>query len=325
MDMISFGSVFLELVFGQLDRLPGPGEEVFTDEFAISCGGAVTSASAAAAAGVRAGLCTLLGDDLGSQVVTEHCAATEVDISPSAQATGPAAGITVVLNFDGDRGFVTHMPGRDRHEPEVPRWQQVLREHRPAWCYLHAGPPVPPMLRQAREQGAKIMLDISLGTERDRQAVIECVRLADVFVPNADELLELTGTATLDQALPVAAAWGTPMVVTRGAAGALVWQPDAGVTPVSDGISEVTVRDLTGAGDNFAGAMIGALIGGASLVRAAAAGNAAGSRSVGQLGAVGAIGAGGAGAGWPLRPMVVSQVAAVLAATGQSGSGDPES
>ena len=52
--MISFGSVFLELVFGHVPELPGPGEEVFTDEFAMSCGGAVTSASAAAAGG-RAG------------------------------------------------------------------------------------------------------------------------------------------------------------------------------------------------------------------------------------------------------------------------------
>ncbi len=53
--MISFGTVFLELVFGQLERLPGPGEEVFTDEFAISCGGAVTSATAAAAGGAQDG------------------------------------------------------------------------------------------------------------------------------------------------------------------------------------------------------------------------------------------------------------------------------
>ena len=51
MDMISFGSVFLELVFGHVRTLPGPGEEIFTDEFAVSCGGAVTSASAAARTG----------------------------------------------------------------------------------------------------------------------------------------------------------------------------------------------------------------------------------------------------------------------------------
>ena len=52
--MISFGSVFLELVFGHVHTLPGPGEEVFTEEFAVSCGGAVTSASAAARAQRRA-------------------------------------------------------------------------------------------------------------------------------------------------------------------------------------------------------------------------------------------------------------------------------
>ncbi|HEX9066073.1 MAG TPA: carbohydrate kinase family protein [Streptosporangiaceae bacterium] len=318
--MISFGTVFLELVFGQLDRLPGPGEEVFTDEFAVSCGGAVTSAAAAAAAGVRAGVCTRLGDDLGSQVVTEHCAATGVDLSASVQVTGAAAGITVVLNFDGDRGFVTHLPGRDEHEPEVTRWLGVLAEHQPAWCYLHAGRAVPPLLRQARDQGSRVMLDISLGDERDRDAVVECVRLADVFVPNADELLALTGTASLDEAVAAASAWGTPLVVTQGAAGAVVWQPGTGVTRVLDGVADVTVRDLTGAGDNFAGAMVGALIGGASLAEAAVSGNAAGSRSVGWLGAVGEIGPNGAGAGWPLRSIAAGQAAAVLAASGRPGS-----
>ena len=42
MEVISFGSVFLEIVFGQMDRLPTPGEELYVDPFAFSCGGAVT-------------------------------------------------------------------------------------------------------------------------------------------------------------------------------------------------------------------------------------------------------------------------------------------
>src|SRR5258708_13110417 len=135
--MISFGLVFVELVFGQLHRLPERGEEVFTDEFAISCGGAVTSATAAAAAGVRAGLCTMLGDDLGSQVVTEHCTAAGVSLSPSAQVEGPTAGITVVLNFDRDRGFVTHLPSSAvTHEPQIPPWHSLLPTQRPALSYL---------------------------------------------------------------------------------------------------------------------------------------------------------------------------------------------
>jgi len=51
----------------------------------------------------------------------------------------------------------------------------------------------------------------------------------------------------------------------------------------------VEVRDLTGAGDTFAGAMIGALVQGAPLMAAVAAANAAGSAAVNRLGAVGEV------------------------------------
>jgi len=314
--MISFGSVFLELVFGHVPELPGPGEEVFTDEFALSCGGAVTSATAAAAAGARAGLATVLGDDFGSQVVTEHCAAVGVDLSPSARVARPAAGITVVLNFDGDRGFVTHMPpaGEDE-QPEPERWREVLRDSRPSWCYLHAGPGVPDLLREARRLGCRIVLDMSLGEEREeRDIIIECVALADIFVPNGDELLRLTGTGAIEPALAAAAAWGTQLVVKRGAAGALVAGPDGSVTEVRDGVREVTVADLTGAGDSFAGAMIAALLGGARLTEAVVAGNAAGSQAVSRLGAVGQVRGAGLGTGWPLPPKVVKEAATAHAA-----------
>jgi bifunctional ADP-heptose synthase (sugar kinase/adenylyltransferase) len=118
------------------------------------------------------------------------------------------------------------------------------------------------------------------------------VRLADLFVPNGDELLRLTEADTLPAAVAAARDWGTPMVVTRGAAGALIVDAD-GVTEVGEGVSQVEVRDLTGAGDNFAGAMIGALARGASLPRAVTAANAAGSQSVAWLGAVGEVEAAG--------------------------------
>jgi sugar/nucleoside kinase (ribokinase family) len=294
--MISFGSVFLELVFGQVQRLPGPGEEVFTDEFAVSCGGAVTSAGAAAAAGIRAGICTVLGDDLGSAVVQEFCVSRGVDLENSRRVTRRSAGITVVLNFAGDRAFITHKPPRPAGEPpEVEHWRAVLRRDRPRWCYLHGTDGVPQFLREARAQGTKTMLDVSLGDEEDkRDLVIECARLADLFVPNEAELQRLTCTASTELAVAAAAGWGTPIVVTRGAAGALIVDGDS-VTEVRDGVCEVPVRDSTGAGDNFAGALIGALVSGASLPAAVVAANTAGSRSVGTLGAVGEVEVAGLG------------------------------
>jgi len=314
--MISFGTVFLELVFGHVPELPRPGEEVYTEEFAVSCGGAVSSASAAASAGARAGLCTVLGDDLGSRVVIEHCGRVGVDLSPSARVRHPTAGITVVLNFDGDRAFVSHIPAQARRgQPEVDRWRRVLRRTRPRWCYLHAGRGVPDFLREARELGAKIALDISLGDERrDRDVLIDCVRLADVFVPNEDELLRLTGTDAIGPAVSAAAAWGTRLVVKRGAAGAVVSGP-GGVTEVAEGVRRVRVRDLTGAGDAFAGAMIAALLRGAPLTGAVVAANAAGSEAVARLGAVGEVEVAGIStAGQTLGATFIEQVAAKAAA-----------
>ena len=289
MDMISFGSVFLELVFGHVPKLPGPGEEIFTDDFAVSCGGAVTSASAAAAAGAAAGLCTVLGDDLGSGVVQEFCARQGVDLGPALRVRRRSAGISVVLNFDGDRAFVTHKPPWPAGEPaEIDRWRRVLRRNRPAWCYLHSGAGVPDFLREARAQGTRTVLDVSLEADRRRDLVIECVRQADLFVPNEAELCKLTSTTGLPAAVAAARDWGTPMVVTRGAAGALVVTAD-GVTEVRDGVRAVEVRDLTGAGDTFAGAMIGALVQGAPLLAAVAAANAAGADAVCRLGACGEV------------------------------------
>ena len=294
--MISFGSVFLELVFGHVHELPLPGEEVLTDDFAISCGGAVTSASAAARGGARAGLCTVLGEDLGSRMVTEYCAGLGVELSPSVRVRRRSAGISVVLNFDGDRAFITNVPPRAAGEqPEIDRWRAVLRHERPRWCYLHAGRGVPDFLRDARELGVKVVLDVSLGDERYRETVIECVRLADIFVPNGDELLRLTGADAIGEALAAAGAWGTVLVVKRGAAGAIVAGPD-GMTEVAAGVRRVQVRDLTGAGDAFAGAMIAALLRGTPLAEAVVAANSAGSEAVARLGAVGEIEVAGIGA-----------------------------
>jgi len=293
MDLIAFGTMFLEIVFGDVPSLPAPGEEIFADEFAVSCGGAVTVASAASRAGASAGLSTLLGEDLGSRVVEEHCHRAGVDLSASQRVTGPAAGITVVVNYAGDRAFISYLPPRAQTESrEHERWREVLQRERPAWCYLHAHRGMAGLIREARALGIQVAVDVGLNDfAADPAAVLACARLADVFLPNTEELLRLTGATSLAAAIGIAASWGPPVVVKRGASGAIVAGPRgrAGQTEVTEGVKPVRVRDRTGAGDAFAGALIGALCQGASLTEAVAAGNAAGSDTVSRLGAVGEV------------------------------------
>jgi sugar/nucleoside kinase (ribokinase family) len=323
MDLIAFGRVFLEIVFGQVPSMPGPGEEIFADEFAISCGGAVTVASAARRSGIEAGLSALLGDDLGSRVVAEHCRRAGVDLSPSRHVTGRVAGITVVLNFAGDRAFVSYLPPHaPASGPDTGHWLEILRDQRPAWCYLQPWPGAAALIGQARALGIHVALDVGLNAiDSDPRAVVSCAHMADVFLPNAVELLRLTGAGSLIEAIDTAAAWCPCLVVKRGAEGAIVADA-AGRTAVTEGISPVSARDRTGAGDAFAGALIAALHRGAPIAEAAAAGNAAGSQTVTMLGAVGEVDVDG------LAPAAASLAAALLAGTGgpaaAPGGGGPD-
>ncbi len=286
--VISFGSVFLEIVFGHMDELPVPGEEIYVDPFGFSCGGAITIAVEASRAGASAGLVTVLGDDLGSRLVVEQSRRDGVDLSYSQRVSGPVAGITVVLNFDGDRAFVSHMPPRPPElVPEVERWLDVVRRARPSWCYLHANDRVAPFLDEAHALGAKVAIDLNFGSiDRYPDEVVACARAADLFLPNEEELLRLTRLDDLDEAVALAGTWCPRVVVKRGSAGAIAVE-DGQATEVSAGLEDVVALDRTGAGDAFAGAMLGSLVRGAGLLEAVEAGNRAGSQAVARLGGVG--------------------------------------
>ena len=301
MDLISFGTIFLEAVFGDVPALPGPGEEVYTGQFAFSCGGgAVTVATAAAQLGVHAGMAALLGDDLGSRIVAQHCRRAGVDMAACRWVSGPVAGVSVAVNFEGDRAFISHVP-RVPGRRDLGHWLEMLAAHRPQWCYVHAGPAVAPFIARARALGVRVALAVALNDITDDAAnVVDCMREADMFLSNQDELLRLTGARSFDAAVAQAVTWCPRVVVTRGADGALVAQP-GGTTHVRDGILPVEVVDRTGAGDAFAGGLLGALCQGAGITDAAVAGNRAGSQTVSVLGAVGEVDMEGLSGEVPIR------------------------
>jgi sugar/nucleoside kinase (ribokinase family) len=289
--IVVLGGFFLELVFGHVEGLPGPGEEIFTDEFALSCGGGVTVADAAARGGARAALVACLGRDLGTEVLERHCARAGIDLGYCERVDRPVAGITVVVNFAGERAFISHLPDgfAGRREQEAEHWRAVLEASRPDWLEIHAGVGVAPVLEHAKSLGVRVALDASVNAmERDLDSVRRCVELADLFVPNETELMRLTGAPSLELAASVATGWCEQLVVKRGPAGALLATPGRREL-IADGLEDVEVLDRTGAGDAFIGAMLAALVGGEELEKAVVAGNAAGSAAVARYGGVGAV------------------------------------
>jgi len=289
MDLIAFGPVFVELVFGAVPAMPGPGEEVYSDAFAVSCGGAVSVVSAAKGVGAVAGLATELGGDFADRIVERHCTTVGVDISPSRRTASSATGVTVVLNAGRDSAFLSHMPPRGRSVDTPAWWSEVVDRYRPRWVYLHARAGARSFIETARRLGCHVAVDTDLRTvTRAPGTVSDCAAAADLFVPNRTELSLLTGTEDVLQAVEGLGIPATTVIVKAGPAGAFLVQKGT-LDHVEAGLVDVQVEDTTGAGDAFAGALLGRLAGGADMLVALEAANRAGSAAVSRLGALGPV------------------------------------
>ncbi|MFD0269987.1 carbohydrate kinase family protein [Streptomyces sp. NPDC127106] len=143
-------------------------------------------------------------------------------------------------------------------------------------------------LRDARARGVPVSVDpasagflLTLGP----QPFLDAVAGAGVLLPNEDEALLLAGLPRTAGAARAAAELSrlVPLVVvTRGAAGALVAQ--GGRVTAEVAAEPVRAVDSTGAGDAFTGGFLAARLAGADPVGAARAGCRSAARAVTRLG-----------------------------------------
>ena len=118
-------------------------------------------------------------------------------------------------------------------------------------------------------------------------AVAQLLDARPLLTPNAQELAMLGSASgsTVDQAVALSARTGAPVVVTLGADGALLAQPDGTAERIP--APPARVLDTTGAGDTFNGVLASRLAGGDQLRDAIRAAIDAASVSVGFAGARG--------------------------------------
>ncbi|MGW9449318.1 carbohydrate kinase family protein [Streptomyces sp. NPDC055632] len=140
-------------------------------------------------------------------------------------------------------------------------------------------------LRDAAGAGVPVSVDpasagflTALGTDRFLAAVAG----AEVLLPNADEARLLTGHAEPERAAAELSRRFPLVVVTLGAAGALV--AEGGAVTARVAAPPVRPVDSTGAGDAFTGAFLAARLAGADPAKAAEAGCGAGAEAVTVVG-----------------------------------------
>lgn len=245
-DLVVVGMAYFE-VFVPPHVRPAPGEEVFVDGIVLALGGALNTASVAAALGLKVTLCLPMGEGLVDQAVSLLAQRLGITLMPLSAPDNPA--ISLVFSDAQDRAFISSAA------------LDALRavQHLPASTWVHvpgleeaARLQVP--LAHARQQGAHISVSGSWSpTQLARLASLQA-QPWDLLVLNEKEARACGDAQNAPTKLSKAA---HSVLVTRGANGVTGLLNG---TPIQAPAMPVKVRDATGAGDAFcAGLIVGLL------------------------------------------------------------------
>jgi ribokinase len=270
------GSVNVDLVV-TLERLPAPGETVIGGRFARGGGGkGANQAVAAARAGARVRFVGAIGDDdFGADALAE-LEAEGIDTSAVARLEDEPTGVALIAVDRAGRNQIAVASGANARVDAA--MAQAAGALEPGdVCLLGFEIPdaaVVAAARAAADAGARIVLNPAPARELPEALR----RLGVVLTPNADEAEALGGASAL------AARTAAPVIVTRGAAGALLLD---GGNETELPAPQAEAVDTTGAGDVFNGVLAAGLASGLDLADAARRAVEAASASVRRAGARG--------------------------------------
>ncbi|MBK0866874.1 bifunctional hydroxymethylpyrimidine kinase/phosphomethylpyrimidine kinase [Saccharopolyspora sp. HNM0986] len=273
-------------------RLPRPGETVVGDQVEHYGGGkGANAAVAAAAAGARVRLAGAVGaDDAGSGTLRdlrEHGVSVDDVAALDDRTTGSAL---IVVDHAGENQIAVGAGAN--YGVTAEHVGNVLDSALPGTGCLLVSTEIPAeAIRTAVRRAASAGVPCVLNPAPVVPELAELLDAAPLLTPNASELGELTelcstspeGDDTKDHARALARLTEREVVVTLGGEGSMLVHPDERVRRLP--APETTVRDTTGAGDAFNGALAAHLAAGWEVAAAVELATAAASRSVATVGA----------------------------------------
>lgn len=239
--------------------------------------------------GTPATLVGRVGDDTAGRAAHDALVAAGVRTALTVDPDRPTGTCVVLVGPDGERSMLPS-PGANAAltADDLPDWPAGS-----GWLHLSGYPLLSESARpaalaaigSARAGGLRVSVDPASADPlraAGPRAFLDAVAGVDLLLPNADEARVLTGQDDLHRAALELAAYAATVVITCGAAGALLARAGAPVLAVPAGA--VPVLDSTGAGDAFAAGLLHGLLLGADDRAALLGAHAVAAVAVGRVG-----------------------------------------
>ncbi|AEQ50227.1 carbohydrate kinase family protein [Pelagibacterium halotolerans] len=280
--VVSVGRIYCDLVFAELSGMPQMGREVFARSMhPVLGGGAFIAAAHLIQLGRPAALLASYGTDPLSEVLAPQLETSGIDLGFIERRADAGPQVTVVMTGAEDRAFLSCRAGRSipAQFANALTWERAALLHIAEYATLADQPD---LVSQAKAAGLAVALDPSWDeTLISKPGLLEACTGVDIFLPNAEEAIAITGKPDVTEALEVLTAYFPVVAIKCGGAGGLL---GAGTIRLSARAPKVHVVDTTGAGDAFNAGLIDAYLAGRPLGDCLDAGIAAGSLSVQSIG-----------------------------------------
>ncbi|HEY5275060.1 MAG TPA: carbohydrate kinase family protein [Coriobacteriia bacterium] len=282
-DLLVVGRPSVDIMFSGLPEWPVLGKDIDAEALGVCAGTSFNTPAAANRLGLRVGYISMIGNDSWSRLVREEFEAEALPTDFLRIVDRPLPFISVALNFDRDRGFVSYEDAGPEDDEELARYAREVIATTPARHYHgYAGEEPSELSTLARKRGMSVSLDAGGGPWWESPAPLEeMLAVADVLFANEPEALAMTGATNVRGAADVLAGLCPCVVVKRGAGGAMAIANGEFVERSGE---PAKVLDTTGAGDCFnAGFLVGWLAG-LPLEADLTLGNLCGARAVEAFG-----------------------------------------
>ena len=279
--VFSVGVHILDILGRPVSEIPQGQRSVLLDEIRATAAGTAAGTSVdLARLGVQVYSCGAVGDDALGDLLVMLLDKAGADTRFVLRKPGERTSATILpIRQNGERPAL-HAPGATQLlEPgdltpdifdlaEASGMRPALHIGGPDALGPWAGAPLAELATAAKDRGFLVTLDVlRVGDRRAFERLKPLLSLCDWFLPNEEQLRNLTGEEDLTEAMSAARAAGPAGVaVTTGADGCRL---DGGDGPIAVPAIDVPVIDTTGCGDAFDAGFITALLHGCDHEQAA--------------------------------------------------------
>jgi sugar/nucleoside kinase (ribokinase family) len=253
-DVIVVGELNVDLILNSIDSFPEMGKEKIAKDMTLTLGSSsAIFASNLSSLGAKVAFVGKIGNDAFGNLVKESLQAKKVNTDFLITSKNFSTGATIVLNYSEDRAMVTY-PGAMEDLTIKDIQEDVLKSAKHlhfSSYFLHPGiqSGLLDLFKMAKKNGLTLHSIFSGIQRRVNFNYKEVLPFVDVFLPNEQEAILLTGETVLENALSKLTPFATVVVVKLGSKGSIAAKKEKRVFKKSYFNNKVV--DAIGAGDSF--------------------------------------------------------------------------